>query len=171
MAEKNPYELANRGKAPGLPSLPTRQKMLTDAEQREKLEGYMLVPKEFWPYVKYSTHVRYTRVTGEFRTGGFVVKNPFDIKTEESVEKRCIQLQNNFNKGGPDHQLWHVAYDDIAYLYVKGNGVDLTLQQEIGDAVAKIHANCQKLGKMQKILEQRMAAYEQRLAAFEQTKK
>lgn len=159
--KKNPYELAERGKAGAQPDLPARAATLTEDEQLEKLEGYVTVPPEFWPYVKYSTHVRYMEKSGEFRGGGFILNNPFDTKVRGSAtEKRFFKFMNSFNKGGRDHKEWIVAYEDVQFLYVKGTGVELTLQRDLQTAVTTLSGNIQRLAEYSKKLERRLAELE-----------
>jgi hypothetical protein len=165
MAATNPYDLGeNKGK--GGPARPVQAATLTEAEQLEKLHGYVVVPKDLWPFVKYSTHVRYIETAekgGEFRGGGFVLNNPFDTKVRGSTtEKRFIKLQNGFNKGARDHKEWIAAYEDIEFLYVKGTGVELTLQRDLQTAVTALNANISRLAEYCKKSERRIAELEGR---------
>ena len=158
---KNPYELAGRGKAGGQPDRPARAGTFTEAEQLAKLEGYVVIPKDYWPYVKYSTHVRYTEKTGEFRGGGFILNNPFDTKVKGSAtEKRFFKFQNGFNKAANDHKEWIVAYEDVEYLYAKGSAVELTLQRDLQTAVTTLSGNIQRLADYCKKLERRISELE-----------
>lgn len=157
---KNPYQL-NEGKYKGCPDKTYQRVPLTEEEKLEKLKGYVIVPKEFWPFVKYSTHVRYVetaRKGGEFRNGGFVLNNPFDTKVKGGdIEKRFIKFQNNFNKSTHDHKEWIIAYEDIAYLYVKGTGVELTLQQNLQNAVTTLNENINKLAEYAKKIDKKIS--------------
>ena len=122
----NPYQLAKGKGGSKLPEATVRAPTLTEAEQREKLAGYVVVPADLMPFVKYGTHVRYIETAargGEYRSGGFVLNNPFDVKPRGApTEKRFIKIQNGFNKAARDHKEWIVAYEDIEFLYVKGGG-------------------------------------------------
>jgi len=123
----------------------------TETEQREKLIGYVVVHRDYWPFIKYSTHIRYTTTAekgGKFRSGGFVLNNPFDTKVYGGPnEKRFIKLQNGFNKSGKDYKTWIVAYEDIEYLYAKGAGVELTIQHDLRTAVATLNKNITHLAE------------------------
>lgn len=160
-APKNPYELGDGKQGPDRPALAVA---LTEDEQRAKLEGYVRVPRELWPFVGYSTHVRYIETAekgGEFRSGGFILKNPFDTKTRGSTEeKRFFKLQNNFYKSNGDHKEWIIAYEDVEHLYVKGTGVELTLQTDLKEVVTTLNGNIQRLAAYCKKLEARIAALE-----------
>ena len=136
----------------------------TEEEQREKLQGYVVVPKQHWPNISYNTHVRYTETSergGVFRTGGFVLKNPFDTKVKGGpVEKRFIKLQNNFNKTTRDHKEWIVAYEDIEYLYVKAKAVELTLQSELQKIARTTASNNKKIMEYIRKIDERLKALE-----------
>lgn len=164
MSAANPYQLDDKKK--GGPARPAQAATLTEAEQLEKLTGYVVVPKDLWPFVKYSTHVRYNETAargGEFRGGGFVLNNPYDTKVRGSTtEKRFMKLQNGFNKTVRDHKEWIVAYEDIEYLYAKGTGVELTLQRDLQTAVTALNANISRLAEYSKKLERRVAELESR---------
>jgi len=161
---KSPYELAGRKKGlESAPDRPARAGTLTEAEQKEKLTGYVPVPPDLWPFVKYSTHVRYVVKSGEFRQGGFVLNNPFDTKVQgTAIEKRFIKLQNGFNKSARDYKTWIAAYEDIEYLYVKGTGVELALQRDLQTAATTLSKNIQRLAKYYEELERRIAELEGR---------
>ena len=53
-------------------------------------------------------------------------------------------------------------HSDIAYLYVKGDGADLSLKQDLETAVKGLNQNIQKLAEYCKKLEKRIAAIEER---------
>lgn len=166
MAAPNPYELSERGKA-NLPNATTRAVTFTADEQRAKLAGYVTVPPEFWPNVAYGTHVRFLKKAGEFQ-GGFILNNPFDTKVKGTMtEKRFFKLQSGFNKQAKDHLEWIIAYEDVDFLYAKGNGVELTLQKDLETAVSTIGGNLERLAAYAKKMDARCAKLEQRLAALE----
>jgi len=153
MSGKNPFDLNNKKKTGGAPAAKLR-KPLTTEEKREKLQGYIQVPEEFWPNVAYGKHVRYVETKargGEFRGGGFVVRNPFDTKVKGGpTEKRFIKFQNNFAKASPTHKEWIAAYEDIAYLYVKGTGAELAIQKDLRKAVESLNHNITRLAEFVK---------------------
>lgn len=168
----NPFELGGRGGAAaaagrgGAAAAARLRTPLTEAEQLEKLNGYVSVPRDLWPFVKYSTHVRYIETEargGEFRSGGFILNNPFDIKPRGSaVEKRFFKMQNGFAKAARDHAEWIVAYEDVAFLYAKGAAVELTLQRDIQTAATTLAENVQRVADYSKKLEGRITALERR---------
>jgi hypothetical protein len=78
----------------------------TQREQADKLTGYLEVGSNVWPQIRYGTHIRYYLKTGEFRTGGFVAKNPVEVVISEDNDiegkfpngkKMYIKIQNGFN--------------------------------------------------------------------------
>lgn len=162
MAGKNPFDLGD-GRGKKGPERPVRPVALTEAEQKEKLEGYMSIPKEYWPNLKYGTHLRYIETSGEFRGGGFVLQNPHDIKPRGSTtEKRFIKMMNNFSRQSGDHKEWIVAYEDIEYLYAKGSGTEMTILRDLRTAITGMDANVRRLAEYAKGLEKRIGALEKK---------
>ncbi len=154
----NPYELSERGNLGKQPERPIRAGTLTETEKLAKLEGYVTIPQDFWPSVKHSTHVRYILKTGEFRTGGFIVQNPFDYKPRDSqTEKRFFKLKNGFDRNSVE---WMAAYEDVEYLYAKATGVELALQQDLKKMATIFNGNIDRLVTSYKKLERRLAELE-----------
>jgi hypothetical protein len=168
-SSSNPYQLAppKKGGARDLPPRPARAAVLTEDEKREKLVGYLLVPREFWPNVKYGTHVRF--IETEAKSGGafhsaFIAQNPFDTTPRgTTTEKRFFKFQNNFYKNQAGHLEWIVAYEDVEFLYAKGEGAELALQRDLLEVTTKITANANRLAEHIKRLEARVGALEQQL--------
>lgn len=161
-APANPYRLTS-ATAKGAPSRVVRAAVLTEEEERDKLVGYFVIPKDLWPFVKYGTHVRYVESAergGEFRSGGFILNNPFDVKPKGApAEKRFMKIQNSFTKNA-NYKTWLLAYEDVETLYAKGTGVELTLQGELKSVIAATNANLAALATYAKKLEGRIASLE-----------
>jgi len=155
MAEKknNPFELGAREG----PDRPTPARDWTEADIAEKLAGYLEIPPEFWDQVRYGEHVRYFTKKDGFRPGGFVVKNPHDIRQQgSSVDKRFIRLQNGFNDKAKGYAIWSAAYEDIEKLYVKPNAATSVLMRSQEIVTTKLNANIRKLAEKIKELEKRL---------------
>ena len=168
---ENPYDLDERGKRTsqnGRKSgvLALSKSSLTPDEQRKRLEGYVRVLKHLWPSAKYNKHVRYTETadkSGEFRVGGFVAVNPLVFTPKGSkVEKTFIKLKNGFKPKAPNYREWIVAYEDIEYLYAKGDVVAQTLENDIKVTTHQLNENIQTLLKYDKKLETRVSVLEDR---------
>ena len=160
----NPYALDDKS-CPGGPDRPHQKKPpLTEAEKHEKVAGYVSVPKDLWPFVTYGTHVRYTESAekgGEFRPGGFILKNPFDTKVRGgSAEKRFFKLQSSKFKTDRSRQEWITAYEDVEFLYAKGSAVELTLQRDVQSVVTGLNTQISRLAEYVKKLERRVAELE-----------
>ena len=155
MANNNQFNLTVKNG----PEIPAKRRTWTINEQSEKLNGYLEVPPEYWEHIRYGTHVRYFSKKDGFRTGGFVVKNPFDIKTND-VEKRFIKLQNGFNDKAKGYQTWVVAYEDSAKIYIKPDASVLVMMQSLESAVTGLNNNIRKLVEHCKKLESRITALE-----------
>ena len=158
MSKKNPYALGGKKGRGG--EREVRAAPYTEEQQVQKLVGYVNVPPQYWPFIKYSTHVRYIQRSGEFRSGGFILKNPFDTKVKGGPEKRFFKLQNGFNRGARDYKEWILAYEDVEYMYAKGTAVELTVHNDLQTAVTTLNSNVQRLATYCKRLEKRVAALE-----------
>lgn len=157
-AEKNPFDLEGRD---GGPDRAHPAKTWTAEEQAEKLTGYLEIAPEYWAQIRYGTHVRYVTKDGQFRTGGFVVKNPFDMKARGAAdEKRFMKLQNGFNDKAHGYQCWVFAYEDVARVYMKPDAAVVMILHRLDGAVQGLNANIRKVVEHAKKLEARLAALE-----------
>lgn len=158
MAEaKNPFDLAARAAADA-PNRHQPARVWTPEEQAEKLDGYIEIDPEFWDTIRYGTHMRYYLKTGEYRSGGFVLKNPFDTTpANENREVRYIKLQNNFDAKAPGYMQWTVAYDKIGRIFIKPDAGVLMVMRSLERAVEKINKNTQKLAEVAKQHETKIA--------------
>jgi hypothetical protein len=155
---KNPFDLAGRG---GGPARAHPARVWTPEEQAKKLAGYLEVRPEYWEQVRYGTHVRYYTKDGQFRTGGFVQKNPLDTKPHGAPEeKRFMKLHNGFNEKAPGYASWILAYEDAARIFIKPDAGTLQVIKDLETAVAGLNANIRKVAEYTKILETRIAALE-----------
>lgn len=160
MADKNPFDLDGRD---GGPDRNKPARVWTAEEQAEKLHGYLEIEPAYWDQIRYGTHLRYYTKAGEYRSGGFVLKNPFDVKPRgENVEKRFIKLQNGFFDKAKGYAQWVVAYEDTARVFIKPDaGVIMTIKT-LETAVRGLNENIRKLAEHAKKLEARVAALEGR---------
>jgi len=154
---KNPFDLAGRGG----PARAHPARVWTPEEQAKKLTGYLEVRPEFWEQVRYGTHVRYYTKDGQFRSGGFVQKNPLDTKPHGApTEKRFIKLHNGFNEKAAGYAAWVAAYEDLERLYLKPDAASMQIIRDLETAVAGLNANIRKLAEYTRGLEARLAAVE-----------
>lgn len=145
------YKISRRWTRAGVPPtplvathVPTGQpKEWTKAEQVEKLKGYMLVPPEYWQFIRNGEHVRYYTKEAGFRPGGFVAINPVEEQSDDSPEvKKFIRFKSDlFSKGFN----WQVSYADIDQMYVKMSAVQLFQDEYFKAAMEKISKNFQIL--------------------------
>ena len=132
-------------------------KVLSTKEQEEKLNGYLEIESQNWIQIKYGTHIRYYTKSGEFRTGGFVVKNPLEtVNPDSKIIKIYIKLQNGFNKTLKGYYEWIISYDEISKIYSKLNANELTTIKSLENAVIGLNENIRKLVKHAKSLESRI---------------
>jgi len=128
-------------------------------EENQKLVGYLEVPQIYWSNIRYGTHIRYYTKKDGFRPGGFVLKNPFDVQTEET-KKRCIKLQNGFNTTIKTYQQWFIAYDDLSKIYMKPDASSLVIINSLEDAIEGLNGNIKKITSYVKSLEKRLSTLE-----------
>jgi hypothetical protein len=145
----------------------------TQREQADKLTGYLEVGSNVWPQIRYGTHIRYYLKTGEFRTGGFVAKNPVEVVISEDNDiedkfpngkKMYIKIQNGFNDKLKGFYQWVVAYDDIDKIYIKPDAGVLTMVHTLESIVGNLNENIQKLALTARVLEKRISQLEKAIA-------
>lgn len=160
---KNPFDL-DKGRKAG-PELELKGKIYTSEEQRELLDGYVEIPREFWGLISFGAHVRYVRKDGRFLPGGFVKKNPHIFVPQSSTTGEAqtfIQLQNSFFPKSKGYVDWNLNYDDIGHLYEKNSSVCAALRKEVQGALEKQNENIRKLAEANRALRQRIDGLERR---------
>ena len=146
-------------------------RVFSQREQEEKLTGYLEVGRDVWPQIRYGTHIRYYLKTGEFRTGGFVFKNPFEVVVSDDNQhmsstggkKIYIKIQNGFNDKLKGFYQWIVAYDDIDKIYIKPDAGVLTMVHTLESIVSGLNENIQKLAITARMMEKRISTLEKRI--------
>ena len=151
------------GARAGAPAVPPRR-VWDDAEQAERLETYLEVPRDLWGALRAGEHVRYYTRAGEYRPGGFIMANPFQGTPGGGPVRTYMKLRNGFNARAPKYAEWVVDYDDTAQVYVKPTAAALIVQRQLHDAVAAINENLQRTAEFASALEARLAAAEARAA-------
>jgi len=146
MAGANPYDIK---KKPGQPVAGRGARVLehvyTREEQKEKLHGYVEVPREHWRFLRYGRHVRYIKTDGEFKIGGFIAKNSVETtKTDELETEEMMMLSSSMGRG-PGTGIWKVKYDDIGFLYAKMNGVETSIQKNVEDIVRQMSKHLKEI--------------------------
>ena len=155
----NPFILNQKqGNGPKTPHL---AKVLTQKEQEEKLIGYLEINRENWPQTKYGTHIRYYTKNGDFRTGGFILKNPLEaVHPETKVVKTYFKIHNGFNHAAKGYYQWVVSYDELSRVYMKPDASVLMTVRSLESAVAGLNENIRKLVRHAKLLEERIEKLE-----------
>jgi hypothetical protein len=147
----------------------------TRPEQNDKLIGYLEISPDLWTSIKCGSHIRYVTKDNQFRTGGFILKNPFIFKGETNImkpsveigdnnlengEKMGIRLQNYFNTKSPDYTTWIVAYDDIMKLYLKVDASIRTIVNSLENTIENININMKKITDYIKKMDDRIKKIE-----------
>ena len=157
-------KLETKSEAPKYPS-----RTFSQREQEDKLTGYLEVNRDVWSQIRYGTHIRYYLKTGEFRTGGFVSKNPFEVTVNSDNQpngeekKIYIKIQNGFNAKLKGFYQWIVAYDDIDKIYIKPDAGVLTIVHTLESIVSGLNDNIQKLALTARVMEKRISQLENNL--------
>jgi hypothetical protein len=164
MAEKNPYNLA--AKKPAGPPREVKGRIWTPEEQKEKLRDYIEMSRADWEKIKRNTHMRYY-TKGEFRTGGFVLSNPFSYKPRDSPkEVAAFKLQNNINSKAPGYAVWTAPYESVDRVFVKMEPGTIALRDQLEtilqDVSAGLNGNIRKLAEQIVALDKRVRALEGR---------
>ena len=143
MAARNPFDLSAR-RATGAAEAPHLAREWTEADQAQKLAGYIEVSPAFWEYIRVGSHVRYYSAAGEFRVGGFVAENPTARPEPGSPEpaKKMIAFKNGFDAQA---KRWATNYEDISRIFVKADAPLVELKHDFDSAIRQINANMQKL--------------------------
>lgn len=122
------------------------EKNLINDDEREKLlENYIEVIRDDWEKIPKNTHIRYLRVDGLFRRGGFV-KNFWETKYGNYKGKKCIQLSSGIDYKS---KKWTVPLFDISKIWKKNNMNSLNIENnvvdnEISKRVAEIEYKLEK---------------------------
>lgn len=147
-------------------------------EKNDKLIGYLEITPNLWTSIKNGSHIRYITKDGEFRTGGFILKNPFTYNTNDTIIKPNVEidvsntidhntigirLQNYFNKQSADYTTWVVSYNDIMKIYVKVDAVIRTVVQSLEDTIENININMKKITDYIKKLDDRLKKLESKI--------
>ena len=114
----------------------------SEEEIASKLQGYLEITPDLWNTIKYGSHVRYINKNNEFKTGGFVLKNPIELNKQKKSDitdkntsdtsntssntssnasgntNNASLLQSNFDKSSSNYITWFVPYNDIKKLYL-----------------------------------------------------
>ena len=153
------YDLSNKKIPSNVPSVSYTRRVYTPDEIKERLVGYIKVPRSQYSNLRYNSHVRYYRSDGSFCGGGFVNLSHRPGKDED---KEYMQLKSNmFN--GKKGMSWMLDYDNIKELYVQ-ESAELTyykkrlksIESQTQDGFDKITLHLKKIYNRIKKLEQNM---------------
>jgi hypothetical protein len=86
-------------------------------EQTKLLNGFVEISREKWDNLKFNDHIRYLRVDGTFRKGGFF-KNSWIGTYGKNKGKNCVQLGSNKSIKSTS---WSLCFDDINKIWKNEN--------------------------------------------------
>jgi hypothetical protein len=160
--DKNPFELTRKSGGTESPKRPRYGSVWTASEQNDKLYGYLEIKPENWSTIKCGSHIRYVTQDNVFRTGGFIMKNPYTFHIE-NVEKIGMRLQNFFNRNSPDYSTWTIAYEDVSKIYMKIEASSRTIVQSLEITIESINNNMKKITNYIKLLDERLKKLENKI--------
>jgi hypothetical protein len=158
------------------PRRPKFTNVWTSDEQNKKIQGYLEVPPEFWPSIKYGTHIRYITTSGDFKPGGFILKNPIKVGENDGLMKPTVnneniniegkigcRLQNSFAKKTKEYLAWNIAYEDIKQIYIKMDASTRTIVQSLEITIDSINNNMKKITEYINKMDERIKKIETKL--------
>lgn len=173
----NPFDIDPK-RAQDSPKRNRYSTVWSQSEQDSKLVGYLEIPPELWPTIKCGSHIRYISKDNEFRTGGFIIKNPYnyhdetdplikpniEISTITNVtgERIGMRLQNSFNNKSPNYATWVIAYEDIKKIYLKVDASIRTIVQSLDNTIENINTNLKKITEYIKKMDDRIKKLEKK---------
>lgn len=126
----NPFQLTkdntSRSKSPKKIQL---NKVWTEEEQKEKTNGFIEIPREYWSYIKYGSYINYINSDNEFKVGGFILKSEFVYKNNLDLiypkvdldeKRKGFQFQSSpYKKKNCNYFVWVVPYEKVKNVYLK----------------------------------------------------
>lgn len=108
----NPFDLSRRTPAVTFKKYDEQKVVVAPQIPSSKLEGYYEVPRSNWMDLPEGSHIRYVKVTGEFRTGGF-------IKSKDIVANTITLETDKINRSAANYKSFNVRLNDVAKVYSK----------------------------------------------------
>jgi len=89
-------------------------KNYTKKEIRDKIDGYIRVPKDKWADIPKGTHIRIFKKDKKFLSGGFLLQKYSDTKGPHFL------LENNkYKRNIPSYRFFPLHLKDVAYIFAK----------------------------------------------------
>lgn len=134
----------------------------TPEEIKAALDTYMEIAAEFVTFLGPGEHIRYETTEGEFRMGGYVMKNPVHGVTEDTKGKVWIRLNNGFARNGKGYAEWLVEHKNLAKVYVRMSVVEMAHERSLEEVTKRLNDNVKKMSEFTMGLEARISALEAR---------
>jgi hypothetical protein len=182
----NPFSISHK-KNISSPRRKSPSSVWSEEDINSKLQGYLEISDDLWTNVKYGSHIRYINKNNEFKTGGFVLKNPIELNKQSdsgkdaskdagkdaskdagkdagkdtSIEsKPAFLLQSNFDKSSSNYLTWFVQYSDIKKLYLKVDASVRLLVSSLELTIDGVNNNMKKISQYIKKIDARVSALE-----------
>ena len=129
MSKDNIFDLTKMIPSSQVPKTFVSSKTYSTDEKKNLLNGYMEVPQTKWSMLEKGDHIRYERLDGKFRRGGYVSANYIDSNTGE----RKIRLI--WNHSLPAHPssnaTWVLKTNDIKTIWKKTKGPGASMELKL----------------------------------------
>jgi hypothetical protein len=126
-------------------------------DQVKLLADYDEIKSDKWDTLVPGDHIRYLRLDGNFRRGGFF-KNAWVSDHGPNSGKKCIQLAssiyNNNYGGNYKPNTWIICHRDIDKIWKKKSNVNLTSNENSNENQKKINENKEEISYLKKNIEQ-----------------
>jgi len=125
-------------------------------ELSETLADYEEIPRESWHLLRYNTHIKYTTVGGELKSGGFIAQPRIEAKDNPDIIR--MRLQSNTTRVGGAGYDWLIDWKNIARLWARKDAQIAMLEQIIVQQSAQINSNNDKFVQKLQALEAQIRA-------------
>lgn len=92
-------------------------KKYTKKEIVEMLKNFVLIPQHEWATLNRDSFIRYERMDGNFRRGGYIINNYFDTKIQEHKFK--LISDSSLPPNPQYNPIWQVKFKDLRRVWKK----------------------------------------------------
>lgn len=168
----NPFELT-KGSKSKIPKRLQLNKIWTDEEQKEKTDGFIEIPQEYWSHIRYGSYINYINSENEFKVGGFVLKSEFIYKNDTNLiypkigsienndKRKGFQFQSSpYRKNNSKYFVWVVPYEKIKIVFLKTDASIKAIIQSFEIMIENNEKNNNKIINYLKYLENKIKSFE-----------
>lgn len=146
------------GRGRGAAPAEKKELVIPPEKQRELLQAYVELPREFWPNLQIGNQIRYVDKEGKFRPGGTIKVLRMKSGGRAVSEKEVMILHNPFA-----NKQWGLAWDNISKIYLLPDVTLMLMKKNIQTAIQTIVKNLDSIAKKITEMEGRLKACEKAL--------